>query len=86
METGGIITIKNREFLTMTGVSEVLTFDEDFVSVETGLGKVEIEGGGMKIISMSSESGDFILTGRIDGVYYAAKPGGKKGRFSRSAK
>lgn len=86
METGGIITVKNREYLTMTGVREVLTFDEDFVSVETELGKVEIEGGGMKIVNMSSESGDFVLVGRIDGVYYAAKPGGKKGLFSRAAK
>lgn len=81
MENGGSITIRDRASLVMTSVSEVLTFDEDFVSVMTALGKVEIEGGGLRILNLSSESGDFHLEGRIDGVYYAAKP--KKGLFSR---
>ena len=82
MGDNGNITIKNRELLTMNGVSEVLSLDDDFVSVSTELGKVEIEGGGLRIVDMSSESGSFTLTGRIDGVYYAGKSGEKKGLFS----
>ena len=37
------VTLKNRRLLKMDGVSEVLSFDEDFVSVATALGKVAIE-------------------------------------------
>ncbi|PWM57783.1 MAG: hypothetical protein DBX93_02295 [Oscillospiraceae bacterium] len=80
------VTLKNRRLLKMDGVSEVLSFDEDFVSVATALGKVEIEGKGLKIVQMSAESGDFTLEGRIDGLYYAAMPGEKKGLFARRAK
>ena len=80
------VTLKNRRLLKMDGVSEVLSFDEDFVSVATALGKVEIEGKGLKIVQMSAESGDFTLEGRIDGLYSAAMPGEKKGLFARRAK
>lgn len=81
---GGNIHIKDRETLSMTEVSEVLTFESDFVSVNTPLGKVEIEGDGLKIINMSSESGDMLLIGRIDGVFYSKT--NKKGLFSRGEK
>lgn len=82
---GAGIHIKDRETLSMTEVFEVLSFDNDFVTVSTALGKVEIEGDGLKIISMSSESGEMLLVGRIDGVYYS-KTSPKKGFFSKGAK
>ena len=84
MDKGTNIEIINRERLTMSGVSEVLSFDEDFVAVSTPLGKVEIEGGELKILNMSANSGDLLVAGRIDGVYYAAKPSAKKRLFARS--
>ena len=84
MEKGANIEIINRERVVMSAVSEVLSFDSDFVTVNTPLGKVEIEGGDLRILNMSSESGDLLVAGRIDGVYYAAKPSAKKGLFSRS--
>ena len=80
------VTLQNRRLLKMDGVSEVLSFDEDFVSVATVLGKVEIEGKGLKILEMSAESGNFTLEGRVDGLYYAAMPGEKKGLFARRTK
>ena len=86
MEKGANIEIENRERLVMSGVGEVLSFDEDFVAVSTPLGKVEIEGGGLKIVNMSASSGDLLVTGRIDGVYYAAKPSAKKAFFARKEK
>ena len=82
---GANINISNHELLTMSAVSEVLSFEGDYICVMTEHGKVEIEGDGMKILSMSSESGDMIVTGRIDGVFYAAKPS-KKGLVKKSEK
>ena len=79
----GEIHITNRESLTMSEVSEVLSFEEDLLSVMTPLGKVEIEGSEMRILSMSQESGVMEIRGRIDGVYYSAKPSAKKGLFKR---
>lgn len=75
------IIIKSRESLTMSGVSEVLGFDSDFVSAMTEDGRVEIEGDNLKILAMSSETGNLHITGRIDGVFYSAKPKEKKRLF-----
>ncbi len=70
----GSIHLKDRELLTLSGVSEVLSFDTDFICVTTDAGKLEIEGDGMRILNMSSESGDMLVTGRIDGIFYAKAP------------
>lgn len=80
------IHIKERESLAMTGVNEVLSFDSDYICVMTEQGKVEIEGDGLKILGMSSDTGNLSVTGRVDGVFYSAKPKEKKGFFSRGAK
>ena len=82
---GANVNIRERQTLTMSEVREVLSFDNDYISVMTDAGKVEIEGDGMRIISMSSESGDMLVTGRIDGVFYAAKPKAR-GFFKKSEK
>ena len=82
---GADIRISNRETLTMSEVREVLSFDESFICVMTEHGKVEIEGNGMRIINMSSESGDMLVHGRRDGVFYAAKPKGQ-GFFKKTEK
>jgi len=80
---GARIEIQDREVLSMSAVSEVLSFDADFITVMTPHGKVEIEGADLRITEMSSESGALHVLGRIDGVYYAAKPSAKKGIFVR---
>lgn len=82
---GADINIKDREEIALSAVSEVLSFDSDFISVMTEHGKLEIEGDGMRIVNMSSESGGMLVCGRIDGVYYAAKPS-KKGLFKKGDK
>ena len=71
---GGSIHIKDRETLTMSEVREVLSFDTDYICVMTDAGKLEIEGDSMRILSMSSESGDMLVAGRIDGVFYSKTP------------
>ena len=74
---GGNIFIDERKTLKMSAVREVLSFDTDYISVMSDIGKVEIEGDGMRILQMSSESGELFITGRIDGVFYSKTPAKK---------
>ena len=78
----GSIHLNDREHLTLSCVSEVLSFDTDFICVMTEGSKLEIEGEGMRIVSMSSESGDMVVVGRIDGIFYLKAP--KKKIFGSS--
>ncbi len=79
------LQIKDRETLRMTGVCEVLGFDSDFITAMTSHGKVEIEGEELKILDMSSDTGNLSIVGKINGVYYSSQKE-KKGLFSRAAK
>ncbi len=67
----GILTVKNRESLTLDGVSNVDSFDEGCVTLSTASGRVIIEGTDLKIVSLIRESGEILITGKISGVFYS---------------
>ena len=44
-----VVTIKDREMLTVTGVIDVINFDENLVEASTACGDITIDGEGLKI-------------------------------------
>ena len=77
------LTIIDKKSLSLNGVISVLGFDECFVSLETNLGKIVVEGANMRIESLSKESSEIYVVGDIYGVYYAEEKekGRKHGRI-----
>ncbi len=82
LETRGILTIKNRNSVTLDGVKNIEGFDESYVSLDTESGRVIIEGKNMKIESLTADSGIIFVRGLINAVYYSEQKSGK-GIFSR---
>ena len=77
----GILTVRDRQSVTLDGVKNVEGFDEGYVSLATNSGKVIIEGKGLKIESLTRDDGVIFISGRINGVYYSEeKP--ERGFFS----
>ena len=72
------VNIRGRAEFSMGGVKNVLGFDEGYVSLDTELGEVSVEGGEMKIETLS-EDGHIRIAGRIDGVSFSARS--RKGGF-----
>lgn len=70
MERKQEIILTDRSLLRMSGVGEVLSFDERLVLVSSTEGKIEIEGENLKILHMAAEDGNFLLTGKVDGVFF----------------
>lgn len=64
------LTVENRKTLLMDGVIHVIGFDEDYVSLDTKLGRVVIEGEEMKIESLSNDDGEIKIVGLISAVIY----------------
>ena len=64
------IILESCKHLVLSGVKEVLSFDEEAVSLETELGRMEIRGSGMHIISFDTEVGDMIIDGYIYALVY----------------
>ena len=74
----GKVTMEGRKKLTLTGATEVVSFDEGFVELNTDLGAVIIEGAGMKLKCLSLEDGTVVVEGELSGLRYPG-PGRKKG-------
>ncbi len=67
------LSVKERNKLTLNGVSNIESFDEGYITLEIGEGRISVEGEGLKIESLSRESGEIQITGKINGVFYSEK-------------
>ena len=64
------LTLNEREHLTMTGVTEVLRFDETSVVLKTVLGILEVQGQELKLKTLSLEGGQMAVDGHISALLY----------------
>ena len=67
------ISIENRKKLNLTGVSQVVTFNENSVVLETIMGTLVIKGNGMKVNKLNVEKGDMSIDGELISFYYSSK-------------
>ncbi len=81
-----LLTLDNRRRASLTGVSEVLGFDENQVSLMTENGEVTLTGEGLHVTKLMLEEGQLAVEGKIDGVIYSAQRGRRRGLFSRGEK
>ena len=65
------LTVKERNCITLNGVVNVESFDTDYVTIQINDGKVFIEGQGLRIESLSQDSGEIQISGKINGVFYS---------------
>ena len=81
------LSLSSRERLEIEGVTDILDFDSLCVNIKTTMGVLSIEGNGLKIISMSRETGKIYIEGSIDSLFYYGIAQEKKGGiFKRSVK
>ena len=64
------LTLNDRRDLILTGVSEVLSFDEDSVTARTDLGILEIQGNHLKLKTLSPDGGQVRVEGDITALIY----------------
>ena len=64
------LSLKERRELTMTGVTEVVSFDETSVVVRTALGTLVIQGEGLQLKMLSPEGGQASVDGKITALAY----------------
>ena len=67
------LTLEGREKAFLSGVEDVLRFDEEEILCRTTLGELVIEGSSLRITSFSLEGGTLVLCGEISGLYYNDK-------------
>lgn len=67
------MTLENRNKLTLTGVEEVISFDEEKILLNTNLGFLTIKGSELKMNKLDVQNGDVIVMGNIDSIVYSGK-------------
>lgn len=72
------IILENREKLTISGVLDVLSFDDQIIIVETELGLLTIKGENLKINKLNIETSDVTLDGLVSSLYYSNSDSMKK--------
>ena len=67
----GTVMIKDRKSIEISGVESIDGFDEQCVTLSTHLGKMYIEGKGLRVENLSKDSGTIYITGAVSGAFYA---------------
>ena len=64
------LVLENRNKLNVTGVKDVLSFDDEVIIMETELGLLTIKGENLKINKLSIDTGDVIIEGEVNNLGY----------------
>lgn len=64
------LTLNERKNLTMTGVSEVVSFEENLVVLRTSLGTLTVHGRDLQLKMLSLEGGEVAVEGMVSAFVY----------------
>lgn len=78
------LVLDNRKLLTLSGISNVDSFDEGSVVAYTDIGELNIKGNNLHIAKLNLDTGEMILDGEIVSMVYSNNQNvNAKGFFSR---
>ena len=66
------LTLENRGSGTVTGIREVVSFDENQVVLDTDLGLLTVKGKDLHVSRLTLEKGEVDLDGTIDSLNYSS--------------
>lgn len=71
------LILENRGKLSVSGVLDVLSFDDQVVIIETELGMLTIKGDNLRINKLSIDTSEVIIEGNISSLSYSDKETGQ---------
>ena len=67
------LILENRKKLSISGVNDVLSFDDQVVMIETELGLLTVKGENIRINKLSIDTSEVIVEGEISILSYSDK-------------
>ena len=67
------LILENRKKLSVSGVNDVLSFDDQVVMIETELGLLTVKGENLRINKLSIDTSEVIVEGEISFLSYSDK-------------
>lgn len=72
------VELYNREKGTMTGILDVISFDENMIVLDTDMGLLTIKGKDLHVSRLSLEKGEMDMEGRTDSLAYSSNESYRK--------
>lgn len=64
------LTLNERKNLTVTGVTEVVSFDENAVILHTQMGVLTVQGQGLQLKMLAADGGEMAVEGTVTALFY----------------
>ena len=80
------LILENRGKLSISGVNDVLSFDDQVVMIDTELGLLTVKGENIRINKLSLDTSEVIVDGEISSLTYSPKGPEKNGGTSLLSK
>lgn len=77
------LILESRNRLTLSGVTEIGSFDEENLTVYTDFGEICVSGDSLQVSVLNTVTGEVSAEGRIDSVKYSDKTAKKSGFLSK---
>lgn len=74
------VNLSNRNEVKLTGVVNVMTFDEEEVILESSMGFLAIEGAELHITMLNLDEGKVEIQGKVNNIAYKPQGGDLKGK------
>ena len=73
------LMMTNRKGISLTGILDVISFDENTIVLDTDMGLLTIKGKDLHVNRLRLEKGEIDIEGRTDSLVYSAGGGAKSG-------
>ena len=70
------LIIENRKKFTISGIKDVISFDEETIVTDSVMGKLVIKGDGLHILNFNTETYDLSGEGKVHAIVYTANEQG----------
>ncbi len=64
------LTLHDRKNLTMNGVTEIVSFDDEVIILKTSLGRLVVQGQQLQLKNLSLDGGQVAVDGKICALTY----------------
>ena len=72
------VNLYNREKGTLTGILDVISFDENTIVLDTDMGLLTIRGKDLHVSRLALEKGEIDIEGRTDSLVYSSNEAYRK--------
>lgn len=79
-QKGHSVSMRDREMLDVTGVVDVISFDEEIIITETDMGIMIVRGENLHVINLNVDTGNLAIAGYVVSINYEEDTYGKNNK------